>query len=48
MKRDLVINCLYFKRAIVDYFPKNTRVSNLHGGFMLWVELDIKIDAAIH
>ncbi|WP_316818620.1 PLP-dependent aminotransferase family protein [Pedobacter nyackensis] len=39
-------NCLKFQRAIEDYFPHNTKISQPQGGFMLWLELDKKIDAA--
>jgi DNA-binding transcriptional MocR family regulator len=47
LRRTLATNCLHFKRAIADYFPKNTRVSNPQGGFILWIELDPKIDTAL-
>jgi DNA-binding transcriptional MocR family regulator len=33
-----------FLRAIVEYFPENTRVSAPKGGLCLWVELDNRID----
>ncbi|WP_347374007.1 PLP-dependent aminotransferase family protein [Aequorivita sp. Q41] len=46
MRRTLATNSLHFKRAISAYFPENTKVSNPQGGFMLWVELDPKIDTA--
>ena len=28
-----------------QYFPKDTKVSRPHGGFVLWVELNKKINA---
>ncbi|ASK29257.1 GntR family transcriptional regulator [Chryseobacterium sp. T16E-39] len=37
-------NCLKLLKGIEDYFPENTKVSQPEGGFMLWVELDKKID----
>lgn len=37
-------NCLKLLQGIEDYFPDNTKVSQPAGGFMLWVELDKKID----
>jgi DNA-binding transcriptional MocR family regulator len=43
LRNTLNTNCLKFQRAIEDYFPHNTRVSQPQGGFMLWVELDKKI-----
>jgi DNA-binding transcriptional MocR family regulator len=39
-------SCLQFQRAIEDYFPHNTKISQPQGGFMLWLELDKKIDTA--
>lgn len=39
-------NCLQFTRAIADHFPEGTRVSRPQGGFVLWVDLDKKIDTA--
>ncbi|MGB1256488.1 MAG: PLP-dependent aminotransferase family protein [Thiolinea sp.] len=33
-----------FARAISQYFPANTRVSRPVGGFVIWVELDERID----
>lgn len=39
-------NCLQFQRAIEDYFPDGTKISQPQGGFMLWLELDKKIDTA--
>jgi len=32
-------------QAIVQYFPKNTRVTDPGGGFVLWVQLDEKVDS---
>jgi DNA-binding transcriptional MocR family regulator len=34
------------RRAIAKYFPQGTRISRPAGGYMLWVELPRKIDAA--
>ena len=39
-------NCLQFTRAIADHFPEGTRVSRPQGGFVLWVDLDKKVDTA--
>lgn len=46
-RNKLYANCLQFQRAIEDYFPNNTKISQPQGGFMLWLELDKKIDTAI-
>ncbi|MBB5634508.1 DNA-binding transcriptional MocR family regulator [Pedobacter cryoconitis] len=39
-------NCLNYMEAISNYFPKGTKISRPQGGFMLWVELDPKINTA--
>jgi DNA-binding transcriptional MocR family regulator len=45
LRQTLHANSLQFIRAIGDYFPEGTKVSNPEGGFILWVELDKRIDA---
>ncbi|WP_316635924.1 PLP-dependent aminotransferase family protein [uncultured Flavobacterium sp.] len=45
-RNKLYSNCLQFQRAIEDYFPDNTKISQPQGGFMLWLELDKSIDTA--
>lgn len=42
----LYSNCLQFQRTIEEYFPDNTKISQPQGGFMLWLELDKRIDTA--
>lgn len=44
LRHTLHTNCLQYIRAIADYFPDGTRVSRPQGGFVLWVELDKRID----
>lgn len=39
-------NCLQFQQAIEEYFPDNTKISQPQGGFVLWLELDKRIDTA--
>lgn len=46
LRQTLHTNCLQYIRAIGDYFPANTKVSKPDGGFVLWVEMDKKIDSA--
>ena len=46
LRHTLHTNCLKYQRAIEDYFPGNTKVSQPQGGFVLWLELDKKIDTA--
>lgn len=42
-RNKLFTNYLQIQRAIEDYFPDNTKVSQPKGGFMLWLELDKRI-----
>lgn len=44
LRQTLHANCLHFTRAIGDYFPESTKLSNPKGGFILWLELDKHID----
>lgn len=44
MRQTLHTNCLQYIRAIADYFPEGTKVSRPQGGFVLWVELDKRVD----
>ncbi len=46
LRHTLHTNCLKFQRAIEEYFPENTRISQPQGGFFLWLELDRKINTA--
>ncbi len=46
LRSELQANCLQFTRAIAEYFPEGTKISRPQGGFMLWVELDMRIDTA--
>jgi DNA-binding transcriptional MocR family regulator len=46
LRHKLYANCLRFQCAIEDYFPTDTKVTQPQGGFMLWLELNKKIDTA--
>lgn len=46
LRHELHGNSLRFIQAIMDYFPDDTRCITPQGGFMLWVELDKRIDTA--
>lgn len=46
LRHKLYTNCLQFQRAVHDYFPHDTKVTQPQGGFMLWLELNRKIDTA--
>jgi len=44
LRQTLHANSLQFMRAIGEYFPGGIKMSSPKGGFILWVELDKKID----
>lgn len=44
LRHELHANSLHFIQSIIDYFPEDTKIITPQGGFMLWVELDKKID----
>lgn len=44
LRHELHTNSLYFTQAITNYFPEETKIITPQGGFMLWVELDKKLD----
>ncbi len=44
LRHTLYTNSLQYTRAIQDYFPEGTSISRPQGGFVLWVELNKKID----
>jgi len=44
LRQTLHANSLQFTRAIGEYFPSGIKSTNPKGGFILWVELDKKID----
>ncbi len=45
MRRALHTQSLRYLQAIIDYFPEGTKVSRPQGGFLLWVQLDKKINS---
>jgi len=45
LRKALHTQCLRYVQAIIQYFPTDTKVSRPHGGFVLWVELNNKINA---
>ena len=46
LRNTLSSNSLQYREAIRKYFPERTKISRPKGGFMLWVELDPKINTA--
>ena len=45
LRRALHTQSLKYMQAIIEYFPEGTKVTRPHGGFIMWLELDKKIDA---
>jgi DNA-binding transcriptional MocR family regulator len=44
MRKALHTQSLRYMQAIIDYFPEDTKVSRPHGGFVLWVQLNKKVN----
>jgi len=44
LRKALHVQCLKYMQAIIDYFPADTKLSRPHGGFVLWVDLNEKVD----
>ncbi len=44
LRQLLYRNSLLFSRAIREYFPEETKITNPEGGMQIWVELDKRID----
>ncbi|MEO7923203.1 MAG: PLP-dependent aminotransferase family protein [Chitinophagaceae bacterium] len=44
LRKALYTQCLRYIQAIIDYFPEDTKVSRPHGGFVLWVQLNKKVN----
>jgi len=45
MRKSLHTQCLRYIQAISDYFPKDTKVSRPQGGYVLWIEMNRKVNA---
>lgn len=45
LRKALHTQSLRYVQAIIKYFPADIKVSRPHGGFILWLELNKKIDA---
>ena len=44
MRKALHTQCLRYMQGIIDHFPEDTKVSRPHGGFILWVQLNKKVN----
>ncbi len=45
LRKALHTQCLRYVQAIIKYFPEDTKVSRPHGGFILWLELNKKVNS---
>ncbi len=45
LRKALYTQCLRYMQAIIEHFPASTKVSRPQGGFVLWVQLDKKVNA---
>jgi DNA-binding transcriptional MocR family regulator len=45
LRKALHTQCLRYIQGIVEYFPEDTRMSRPQGGFVLWIELNSRINA---
>lgn len=45
LRKALHTQSLLYTRAITTYFPESTRISQPQGGYVLWIEMDKRIDA---
>jgi DNA-binding transcriptional MocR family regulator len=45
LRKALHTQSLRYVQAIIEYFPADTKISRPHGGFVLWLELNKKVNA---
>ena len=45
LRKALHTQSLRYVQGIIKYFPADTKVSRPHGGFILWLELNKKVNA---
>ncbi len=45
LRKALHTQCLRYMQAIIEYFPDDTKVSRPQGGYVLWVQLNKKINS---
>jgi len=44
LRQALHTQCLRYSQSLIEHFPADTKISRPHGGFVLWVELNSKVD----
>lgn len=45
MRKNLHTNFLRYAQSIIEHFPVDTKISRPQGGYVLWLELNKKVDA---
>ena len=45
LRKALYTQCLRYTQAVAEYFPPEVKISRPEGGYVLWIELNKKIDA---
>jgi len=45
LRKALHTQCLRYTQAVAEYFPDDIKISRPQGGYVLWIELNKKIDA---
>jgi DNA-binding transcriptional MocR family regulator len=45
LRKALHTQCLRYTQAIIKYFPEDSKISRPHGGFVLWIQLNKKVDS---
>ncbi len=45
LRKALHTQCLRYIQAIMEFFPADTKVSRPQGGYVLWIELNLKVNA---
>ena len=45
LRKALYTQCLRYMQAIATHFPENTKMTRPQGGYVLWVELDKRLNA---
>lgn len=45
LRKALYTQCLRYIQAITEYFPEDTKISEPRGGYVLWIEMNKRVDA---
>jgi DNA-binding transcriptional MocR family regulator len=45
LRKALHTQCLRYMQAVIEYFPHDTKISRPQGGFVLWLELNKKVNS---